>query len=247
MGYDGLARVAIIFYIFVIIFIGMLFVGLKFIVCGVVKYFKNGKNFTSEMKKTVTIGISLAALPLLSLTMVGINKINETVNNSRDLYYQATLGTVEGMRRILDSGVPADCEAFSGELNVAAEGTETTILGYLVIYYNDSRNEHQQYGEKIQLLIDYGADVNREMGHISMPDVILTPLLMAVDCKNGEIAELLLKNGADVNARYQDGRTALEKISSEIDSFRSDGSQHDENFYNNLLSVREVLLKYGAE
>lgn len=246
MGYGGMV---IAFGIFVTLFIGTLITGLVLAVTGVVKYFENGRQFTTGAKKDLIIGICIAALPLMSLITTGINKVVESVNNSRDLYYQANSGTVDGMRRILESGVPADCKAFdlSMKINAPAEGTETTILGYLVIYYNDNRNEREQYGEKIQLLIDYGADVNRRMGYLSMPDEIVTPLLMAVDGRNSNVTELLLKNGADVNARYQDGKTALEKLNSDIEYYRPDGYRYDEDFYNNLLRVREVLLKYGAK
>lgn len=249
MGYGGLVIVGLIFYIVCIISVGMLIAGLGLTVTGVVDYFKNGRKFTSKAKNTLIIGICLAALPLFSIILSGISKISENVKNSQDLYYQANSGTVDGMRRILESGVPADCKAFdlSGKINAPAVGTETTILGYLVIYYNDTRNEREQYGEKIQLLIDYGADVNRKMGYLSMPDEIVTPLLMAVDHRNSNVTELLLKNGADVNARYQDGQTALEKLNSDIEYYGPDGYRYSEDFYNNLLRVREVLLKYGAK
>lgn len=246
MGYISLIAV---FYIFAAIFIGMLITGLALVVTGVVKYFNNGRIFTAGAKKTLIIGICLAALPLMSLITTGIGKVGESVNNSRDLYYQANSGTVDGMRRILESGVPADCKAFdlSMRVNAPAEGTETTILGYLVIYYNDDRNEREQYGEKIQLLIDYGADVNREMGYLSMPDEIVTPLLMAVDARKIDLTELLLKNGADANARYQDGKTVLEKLYSDIEYYGPDGHRYSEDYYNKLLSLRDLLLKYGAK
>lgn len=249
MGYVGLMIFSIVVHIILAILAVMLFVGLGFVVYAIVKYFKNGGQFIKETKNKLILGIGLAAMPLLLLGLVGKIKINENVRNSRDLYYQATSGTVEGMREILENGVPADCKAFdlSGKTNALAEGTETTILGYLVIHYNDQHNEPEQYGEKIQLLIDYGADVNRKMGYISMPDKIVTPLLMAVDHRNSDAAELLLKNGADVNARYADGETALQKLNKDIDYYGPDGYRYDEDFYNKLLKVRSVLLKYGAE
>ncbi len=249
MGYGGLAILGLILIIASIISMCMLIVGLVLVVLGIVNYVKNGKKFTGKAKKKLIIGVCLAALPLMSIVTNVIGTIEKNVKDSQDLYYQANSGTVEGMRRILESGVPADCKAFdlSGKTNAPAEGTETTILGYLVIYYNDNRNKNEQYGEKIQLLIDYGADVNRKMGYLSMPDEIVTPLLMAVDGRDGEVAELLLKNGANVNARYQDGETALQKLNNDIDYYGPDGYRYDEDFYNNLLKVREVLLKYGAK
>lgn len=245
----GLVIAGIIGCVFIAVFIGMLITGSGLVVTGIVKYIKNGRTFAAGAKDKLITGICFAAVPLFLLTAVGIVKAREAVNHSRELYYQATSGTVDGMRRILESGVSPDCKAFdrSGKLNAPAEGTETTILGYLVFYYNDNRNERKQYGEKIQLLIDYGADVNRKMGYLSMPDVIVTPLLMAVDGRNSDVTELLLKNGADVNARYQDGETALQKLNADIEYYGPDGYRYDEGFYNNLLSVREVLLKYGAK
>ncbi len=249
MGYFVLMILGFMIQIILAVLAGMLLVGLGFVVYAIVKYFKNGRQLIKQTKNKLILGICLAAVPISLLVPVGLNKLEENEKNSHDLYYQATSGTVEGMREILESGVPADCKAFdlSMRTNAAAEGTETTILGYLVIYYNDQRNEHEQYGEKIQLLIDYGADVNRKMGHISMPDKILTPLLMAVDGRNSNVTELLLKNGADVNARYSDGETALQKLNKDIEYYGPDGYRYDEDFYNNLLKVRAVLLKYGAK
>lgn len=249
MGYIALMILSIIVQIILVILAGMLLVGLGFVVYAIVKYFKNGRQFIKATKNKLILGIGLATIPLLLLGLVGKIKINENVRNSRDLYYQATSGTVEGMREILESGVPADCKAFDLSLktNAAAEGTETTILGYLVIHYNDQHNERDQYGEKIQLLIDYGADVNRKMGYISMPDKIATPLLMAFEHRNSNVIELLLKNGADVNARYPDGETALQKINKDIENYGPDGYRYDEDLYNKFLKIRALLLKYGAK
>ncbi len=238
MGYGGLV---IIFFMIIAIFAGMLLGGLGFIVYAIVNYLKNGKQFKNKTKNKLILGIGLAAMPLLVLVFIGIFQIKENVKNSRDLFYQANIGTVEGMRKILDSGVPADCQGCDNfGKNIIADDVDITILGYLVIHYNDQRNEHKQYGEKIQLLIDYGADVNRKMGYG-------TPLLFAVDGRNSDVTELLLKNGADVNARYSDGQTALQKLNKDIDYYGPDGYRYDEDFYNKLLKVRAVLLKYGAK
>ncbi len=249
MGYFALMILGFIIQIILAVLAGMLLVGLGFVVYAIVKYFKNGRQFIKATKNKLILGICLAVVPISLLVPVGINKLEENAKNSRDLYYQATSGTVEGMRKILESGVPADCKAFdlSMRTNAAAKGTETTILGYLVIHYNDQNNERDQYGEKIQLLIDYGADVNRKMGYISMPDKIATPLLMAFEHRNINIIELLLKNGADVNARYPDGETALQKINKDIENYGPDGYRYDEDLYNKFLKIRAVLLKYGAE
>ncbi len=166
MGYSGLIILNIIGWIIFAVLAGMLFVGLGFVVYAIVKYFKNGRQFIKETKNKLILGIGFAAMPLLLLVLIGICQIEENVKDSHDLFYQANMGTVEGMRRILDSGVPADCQGRDNfGKNVIAEGTEVTILGYLTLYYDDQRNEHAQYGEKIQLLIDYGADVNRKMGY----------------------------------------------------------------------------------
>lgn len=53
----------------------------------------------------------------------------------------------------------------------------------------------------VQLLLDAGADVNQGGGW--------TPLGAALMSENMDVARLLIKRGADVNARDSDGRTAL--------------------------------------
>ncbi len=57
----------------------------------------------------------------------------------------------------------------------------------------------------------------------------------------------LLKNGADVNARYPDGETALQKINKDIENYGPDGYRYDEDLYNKFLKIRALLLKYGAK
>lgn len=247
MGYIGLIIagwiVYALYHAYVVIFILMLIAGIIFTVRGLKKTSRN----TPQAKKNLVTGIALIAVPLFLIVRIAVGIIADNTSERNDLYYQANSGTVAGMERILKKGVPADCIAFGDPgKNVPAQGTQTTILGYLVSYYTDSRNEHEQYGEKIRLLIDYGADVNRKMGYLSQPDKIETPYLMAIGRGDYELIELLLKNGANVNERYPDGSTALDLINKNIEYY-SDQNHYDEDKLEYSIKLKELLLKYGAK
>jgi cytohesin len=59
----------------------------------------------------------------------------------------------------------------------------------------------------VQTLIDKGADVNE--APISGRAEGYTCLMMAARNKQSELAELLIRNGADINLKAKDGKTAL--------------------------------------
>lgn len=88
-----------------------------------------------------------------------------------------------------------ECPAAENAANGGATrrgGARKSPLGAeLVSRMSDDRNEREQYSEKIQLLIGYGADVNRKIGHLSIPDKIETPFLFAVDNGNCAVIDLL--------------------------------------------------------
>lgn len=247
MDYGGLiiagVVVAALLLVAIVKFVLMLVTGITF-TAGALK--KSRRN-DPDAKKKLALGITLIALPLLLIIWIAIGIITDNTNKRNDLYHQANLGTVEGMERILKKGVPADCIAFGDTgKNIPATGTETTVLGYLASYYNDNRNEREQYGEKIQLLIDYGADVNRKMGYLSQPDNIVTPYLMAISSGNYDLIDLLLKNGANVNERYADGSTALDSVNKSIEYY-TDQYRYDEDKLEKYYQIKELLLKHGAK
>jgi hypothetical protein len=64
-------------------------------------------------------------------------------------------------------------------------------------------------GSQVQEFLDRGFDVNAtEQG---MFDAGMTPLMWAADRnENPEVISVLLKAGADVNAKHRSGRTALD-------------------------------------
>lgn len=225
-----------------VMFIIMLIKGIDFTV-GALK--SPHRNDPGAKKKLIT-GIVLTAIPLALAIWIGIGALADYTSEHGVLYNQANSGTVKGMERILKKGVPADCVA-SGDpgKNVLATGTETTVLGYRVSYYTDIRNERQQYGEKIQLLIDYGADVNRKMCYLSQPDKIETPYLMAIKRGDYGLIELMLKNGANVNEQYPDGTTALDWVNKNIEYY-SDENQYNEDILEYFVKIKELLLKYEA-
>jgi ankyrin repeat protein len=89
---------------------------------------------------------------------------------------------------------------------------------------------------KIKTLINNGVDLNvvSKLGK--------TPLILAIDQEKPEIAELLIKSGADVNlAETKFGITPLFYAINTIDWI------DDTSMYSNYLSLIKTLIKYGAD
>jgi ankyrin repeat protein len=89
---------------------------------------------------------------------------------------------------------------------------------------------------KIKTLINNGVDLNvvSKLGK--------TPLILAIDQEKPEIAELLIKSGADVNlAETKFGITPLFYAINTIDWI------DDTSMYSKYLSLIKTLIKYGAD
>ena len=88
-------------------------------------------------------------------------------------------GNVHGMQRALEAGADVNASNDDVHLDCRASG-----LYFVCRHGND---------KIVQLLLDYGADVNHTANDGA------SPLFTASACGHVEVARLLLKNGADVN------------------------------------------------
>lgn len=103
-----------------------------------------------------------------------------------DLFEAAALGKVDRLRELLDTGESANTFAPDG----------MTPLG-LACFFGQP--------EAARLLLSRGADVNAA----SQNPMKVAPIHAAVAGKNAEVIDLILSSNPDVNARQQQGWTAI--------------------------------------
>jgi ankyrin repeat protein len=111
--------------------------------------------------------------------------------NITPLYLAISLGCADAVIILIDSGADANivCEGGANLLQVAA------------LYGGDKAIT--------ELLLENSLDVNAKItGSGATKD--LTPLLIAAAKGKIEVAETLIKNGADVNVKAYDGKTPLD-------------------------------------
>jgi len=108
------------------------------------------------------------------------------------LYEAAVNGNAEILKLLVQAGANANAEDKDGGV---------TPL-YMVSMEN--RGGFEKTNEIIKLLIDGGADPN-----IACTESKITPLMWFVYKENIEGIKYILKNGADVNLKREDGNTAL--------------------------------------
>lgn len=170
---------------------------------------------------------------MIAIGLVVYVSINNAMTKHNGLGYNVMHGNYSDAERILKKGVTPDCTLKS---NNPAEPGEQTILSLLCEkgFTNNLKDsiddeETEEELKMIQLLIDYGADIERrtythdidDPSHLyrEESDYYLqsdncgcTPFLHAVHMGNEKTVTLLLENGADVNAEDYCGFNAISSI-----------------------------------
>ncbi|MBQ4057610.1 MAG: ankyrin repeat domain-containing protein [Lachnospiraceae bacterium] len=165
---------------------------------------------------------ALMMAPVTFIVVVSIiGNVQTSIRNEGILGQQIKNGTVADVERLLKAGVNPEGSRDGFEENIVAEDGEYTWLDYLCY-----ENNIPDYAEKMQLLIDYGADVNRRtywceytpQDHMSdaydadtgyNDGCGETPLMKACAAGSYDAVKVLIENGADVNAQDYCGKTAL--------------------------------------
>lgn len=165
--------------------------------------------------------------------------VNGHVKDNNSLAHNVNIGNYERVEKLLKKGVSPDCTL---ESNEPAENGEQTLLSVLCENYGfvdefDTPLDHEVTTEElvmIELLIDYGADIEAvsykhnkdfkqhydkdEYSFYQVDDKCgYTPLMYAVKQGSTEIAELLIRKGADVNARDYCGFTPVAIVADNLD------------------------------
>lgn len=247
-----MAFISMVFAFLLLCLCGLGVLGLILLIVGLVVRAKNKKKMKISKAPVVLIVLGILFMfPVILIVAVSlIGKIQSYIKNKEILNYQIKYGTVEGVERLLKKGVSPECVRDNYDENVAAEDGEYTALCYLC-YSHDV----PEYAEKIQLLIRYGADVNRvihwcdytpeehlgdkyeeDMGYNDSCGQ--TPLMIACQSGSYDAVKILLEQGVDVNARDYCGETAL--IYAVKASDYSEGEEVQ-------VKIAKLLLEHGAD
>lgn len=248
MGWGGLGLIYCLWEgISIVVPFFLLVLGVVWLIIGIdtrIKY-----NGDSELMKKSRSLIIVGLIMFLPGAMIcgekGVNAIKQAVDNHNSVYYQLHDGSVRDLERLLKNGA---CVEGAGELEErpAREG-ECTLLG--IVAYGPLITDRT---EKVSLLIEYGADLNRvmcwncEYGHPRGEHRRLcsaTPLLFAADIPNYEVLKLLIDSGGDVNATDYDGLAALDIVEENI----NDTEYNSPNTIKEYEQMRELLIENGAK
>ena len=139
--------------------------------------------------------------------------INYVQDGQTALYLASEVGNIEVVDELLRAG--ADVNLASGESGWTRPIVAASANGHLEVvklllksgankYIFTAMQEGYKYPEIFQFFIDRGEDVNNTQYYWGD-----SPLMHFSEMGNKEIVELLLKAGADVNIKNEDGKTAL--------------------------------------
>lgn len=223
------------------------------------KLLEGQSSASGEIKKYYLIPMVIGwvfMIPALFLAVLIIYvSISTSISHHNSLGYNVMQGNYSEVERILKKGINPDCTL---ESNEPAEAGEQTLLSLLcekgfTNSYGDSidKEETEEELKMIQLLIDYGADLESrtyrhdindsthfyhdEYDYYETSDMCgYTPFLYAVYMGNEKTVKLLVENGADIQAEDYCGFNAILTIADNLDD-------------SNGLSMLQYLLEKGCD
>ena len=195
-------------------------------------------------------------IPALFLAVLIIYvSISTSISQHNSLGYQVMHGNYSQAERILKKGVSPDCTL---ESNQPAKPGKQTLLSLLCekgfvdnLEYSINEEETEEELKMIQLLIDYGADIESktyrhdindsrhfyhdEYDYYESSDMCgYTPFLYAVYMGNKKTVKLLVENGADIQVEDYCGFNAILIIADNLND-------------SNGLSMLQYLLEKGCD
>lgn len=245
---DLLILAAIVKGFLFVVLASLLVCGMVQLIIGIVTRAKNKEKDPAKAKRAVglIVGGIITILPVAMIPIwKGVVAVKTAVDNHGSLYYQLFHGEVDGLERLLKNGVCVEDAGLPKE-RPARDG-ECTMLGTVAEYSIGITDGT----EKLALLIEYGADVNRTMcgyceyGHPNGKHRELcsaTPVLFACTVPNYEALKLLIDSGGDVNAVDYDGNSALDLVDKKLQNDRLDPEWR--TIYEQM---RELLVQSGAK
>lgn len=244
MAFMGILLINLIYLILMLLaIIAIIAVGTILLVVGIVT--------KSIILKLLSLIILVPTFTILLVTI--IKSAVKKSRNMKKMYYCMSEGKLKQAEKLLKKGASPD---FTEKSNEPAKDGEKNYL--MDLCYSPWKDKN---GEKIQFLIEHGADIeHREFIHskdapshfpkdtkVIYDDELrykkykcsnldkcgMTPLMCAARVGNINAVKILIKNGADVNAVSYCGTTAL--------MFAVNGNEQ------NSPEVVDILLENGAD
>ena len=185
---------------------------------------KRAKLIANQIHQACLIGESETVQNLLN-QIPHKHKIKPEIDANRTLHVVSKSGNVTIVKELLKIGVDLDCQTEHGEapLHIACENGHVEIVEELLKNGANANNkcfldkvtplhcvdtvQNQENATKIvQLLLKHGAKVNAKDVYGG------TPLYAASRCGNIAVVKELLKNGANVSARFETPLHAAAKL-----------------------------------